>query len=287
MLERADRVVERARRVRPVEGHVQRQDGAFVDDFSRSEQLAEVPEDAAHRRRASSRASATSPTCPARRTSPPTGAEVQAAYDVAPRDIQHVDRERDGSALNLVFRTGPCVARQARASSCARSARTVHPPAGDPRHAVRARGRRRRPPRQPRGQPDRCSPTSRSSSCSCSWRSGSAASSARCCRSCRCSSRSAPPRCSRGSLQPQAQPDDRGRRPARRRRVHRVHVADPAAVRRGAAARPRRRSRRSTSPRRAPGARVHRVGAHRDRRRRGDRDVVAAAAARLRPASWR
>ena len=35
---------------------------------------------------------------------------------------------------------------------------------------------------------------------------------------------------------PQAEPDDRRRRPARHRRVHRVHVADPAALRRGAAA---------------------------------------------------
>ena len=33
-------------------------------------------------------------------------------------------------------------------------------------------------------------------------------------------------------LQPQAQPDDRGRRATRRRRVHRVHVADPPALRR-------------------------------------------------------
>ena len=39
--------------------------------------------------------------------------------------------------------------------------------------------------------------------------------------------------------QPQAEPDDRGRRTARRRGVHGVHVADPAAVRRGAAARAR------------------------------------------------
>ena len=51
---------------------------------------------------------------------------------------------------------------------------------------------------------------------------------------------------------PQAQPDDRGRRSARGRRLHRVHVADPAALPRGAAPGPAGRGRRSTWPRRAP-----------------------------------
>ena len=49
-----------------------------------------------------------------------------------------------------------------------------------------------------------------------------------------------------------AQPDDRGRRPAGGRRLHRVHVADPAALPRGAPSRARAAARPSTSPRRAP-----------------------------------
>ena len=47
-------------------------------------------------------------------------------------------------------------------------------------------------------------------------------------------------------LEPQAEPDDRGRRAARRRGVHRVHVADPVALRRGATARALRHAPRST-----------------------------------------
>jgi predicted RND superfamily exporter protein len=38
---------------------------------------------------------------------PPTGADVQRAYDVAPPDIQRSLFNPDGDALNLVFRTGP------------------------------------------------------------------------------------------------------------------------------------------------------------------------------------
>lgn len=38
---------------------------------------------------------------------PPTGEEVQAAYEVAPPDIQQALVSPDGGALNLIFRTGP------------------------------------------------------------------------------------------------------------------------------------------------------------------------------------
>jgi uncharacterized protein len=38
---------------------------------------------------------------------PPTGAEVRAAYDVAPPDIQRVTANVDDRALNLIFLTGP------------------------------------------------------------------------------------------------------------------------------------------------------------------------------------
>ena len=75
----------------------------------------------------------------------------------------------------------------------------------------------------------------------------------------------------------QAQPDDRGRRAARDRGVHRVHVADPVALRRGA----RPRLRPAAGHGRDRGAHrsgVHRLRAHRDRRRRGAVVLVAAAA---------
>ena len=88
------------------------------------------------------------------------------------------------------------------------------------------------------------------------------------------------------ALSPDAEPDDRGRRAAGDRGVHRVHVADPAAVRRGArpGLEPQGGGRRGRGPHR-PG--LHRVGAHRDRRRGRAVVLVAAAAARLRPRSWR
>src|SRR5690606_30828868 len=38
---------------------------------------------------------------------PPTGADVQRAYEVAPPDIQRSLINPDSGALNLVFRTGP------------------------------------------------------------------------------------------------------------------------------------------------------------------------------------
>ncbi len=70
--------------------------------------------------------------------------------------------------------------------------------------------------------------------------------------------------------------------PARRGRVHRVHVPDPAALPRGATPRPvappsRRRGRL------AHRAGLHRVGPHRDHRRADHRPVASPAAAVLRP----
>jgi predicted RND superfamily exporter protein len=37
----------------------------------------------------------------------PTGADVQAAYEVAPRDIQLSTADADAGAMNIIFRTGP------------------------------------------------------------------------------------------------------------------------------------------------------------------------------------
>ena len=99
--------------------------------------------------------------------------------------------------LNLIFRTGPAVARRSGPTVVREIRETSHPPDGVDRHAVGARGRRRRPARQPRGEPHPAHLPRDPASCSCSSRSGCAASSARCCRSCRCSSRSAPRRSSR------------------------------------------------------------------------------------------
>ena len=57
------------------------------------------------------------------------------------------------SALNLIFRTGPG-GLEDRAEVVREIRDTVDPPAGHHGHAVGARRRRRRPARQPRGEPD-------------------------------------------------------------------------------------------------------------------------------------
>ncbi len=59
----------------------------------------------------------------------PTGAEVQAAYDVAPPDIQQSLVSSDGQAMNLIFRTGPS-ALEERAKVVDEIKATVDPPAG-------------------------------------------------------------------------------------------------------------------------------------------------------------
>jgi predicted RND superfamily exporter protein len=60
---------------------------------------------------------------------PPTGAEVQSAYDVAPKDIQLSTANLEGGALNLIFRTGPSSLEE-RAAVVREIRRTVDPPAG-------------------------------------------------------------------------------------------------------------------------------------------------------------
>jgi hypothetical protein len=59
----------------------------------------------------------------------PTGADVHAAYTVAPRDIQLATVGAQGHALNLVFRTGPS-GLDARATVVREIRKTAHPPAG-------------------------------------------------------------------------------------------------------------------------------------------------------------
>jgi hypothetical protein len=59
----------------------------------------------------------------------PTGADVNAAYTVAPRDIQLATVGAQGHALNLVFRTGPS-GLDARATVVREIRKTAHPPAG-------------------------------------------------------------------------------------------------------------------------------------------------------------
>lgn len=59
----------------------------------------------------------------------PTGEEVQAAYDVAPPDIQRSLVSSDGQAMNLIFRTGPS-ALEERAKVVDDIRATVDPPPG-------------------------------------------------------------------------------------------------------------------------------------------------------------
>ena len=78
---------------------------AFVTDFA-NEQLAARPEDLLT---ASSIVTTVSflLEMPDTTVLPPTGADVEAAYNVAPPDIQRATVNPDAGALNLVFRTGP------------------------------------------------------------------------------------------------------------------------------------------------------------------------------------
>jgi hypothetical protein len=59
----------------------------------------------------------------------PTGEDVQAAFDVAPRDIQLSTANTDQGAMNLIFRTGPG-GLDARAEVVREIRDTVEPPAG-------------------------------------------------------------------------------------------------------------------------------------------------------------
>jgi hydrophobe/amphiphile efflux-3 (HAE3) family protein len=98
---------------------------AFLDDFSR-EQLSKHPDTLLT---ASSIVESVSDLSevPGASHVTPTGAEVQAAYDVAPRDIQ-LSTVAPG-ALNLVFRTGPS-GLDARAVVVREIRDTVEPPSG-------------------------------------------------------------------------------------------------------------------------------------------------------------
>jgi hydrophobe/amphiphile efflux-3 (HAE3) family protein len=60
---------------------------------------------------------------------PPTGEEVKAAFDVAPRDIQRSTANLDRGALNVIFRTGPSSLEE-RAVVVREIRDTVRPPAG-------------------------------------------------------------------------------------------------------------------------------------------------------------
>jgi uncharacterized protein len=60
---------------------------------------------------------------------PPTGAEVRAAYDVAPPDIQRFTANEGERALNLIFRTGP-YSLEERAVVVNEIRDTVNPPTG-------------------------------------------------------------------------------------------------------------------------------------------------------------
>src|SRR6185503_13387113 len=60
---------------------------------------------------------------------PPTGADVQAAYDIAPRDLKRAVVAEGGKAFNIVFRTGPGSLEQ-RAPIVREIRATTHPPDG-------------------------------------------------------------------------------------------------------------------------------------------------------------
>jgi hypothetical protein len=60
---------------------------------------------------------------------PPTGAQVKAAFDVAPKDVQLSTAMPASDALNLIFRTGPS-GLDARAKVVKEIRGTTHPPAG-------------------------------------------------------------------------------------------------------------------------------------------------------------
>ena len=183
---------------------------------------------------------------------PPTGAEVEAAFEVAPAGHPEVHRQRaEGDALNLIFRTGRGRPRGARRRG-ARDPRHRRPAARGGGHAVGARGGRRRPARQPRGEPDPPHlprdplrvPLPRGAAAQ--HRARAAVDGAGADRGGR--------RLARGlRARPEAQPAHRGRRAARRRGVHGVHLADPPAVRGGATPRLHAEGGGRRHGRRAPG----------------------------------
>ena len=261
----------------------------YVDDFTPSS-CATVPRQAAH----GDRASWTTigdlvndvPGQPT--TSTPTGADMKPRPTTSPRPTSAVDASAPSStALNIIFRTGPGIptarayrssARPPRKSEGRRWPTRQHGITATPsglavvgvgllenleanRIAAHLPGDRFRGPLPRRAAAQR--------------RAVAAVAGAGAHRGRRRVARRLRPR-------PQAQPDDRGRRSAGGRRVHRVHVADPAALRRGARPGPRARGRRSTWPPRAPAARSSCRASPPSPASPCYRHLVAAAAARLR-----
>ena len=155
----------------------------FVDEFSR-EQLAEEPEVLLT---ASSIVNTVGYLTDVPGTEPisPTGEIVEAAYEVAPADVQHSVIGRDGTAMNLIFRTGPASLEE-RAVVVNDIRETISPPPGVYCHPVRAGGRGRRPPREPRGEPHPAHLPRDHVRVPLPRRCGSAPSCGRCSRSCRC-----------------------------------------------------------------------------------------------------
>ena len=186
-VERAGALVERARRVRHRARRVQRRRRpASSHDLHRGQlakyQPTKLLTGVEHRDDGRRPAS----TCPGASDIAPTGADVKAAYDVAPDDIKASTVSPDDRAIEHRLPHRSRLARGPRARSCA-AIRDDDPPARrHPRHAVGPRGRRRRPARQPRGQPDPAHlprdpvrvPVPRGPAAS--------RSSGRCCRWCRC-----------------------------------------------------------------------------------------------------
>ncbi len=165
----------------------------------------------------------------------PTGEEVRAADGVAPEGVKKSTVSSNGDALNLVFRTGPS---ELAAAGRGRARDPVHrqSPGGRQRDPVGPGRGRRRLARQPRGQPRPAHvprhPLRVPLPVGAAPQRDPLAALAR-------------PGADRGGhrvarrlrLQPQAEPHHRGGRPVGGRRMHGVHVADPAALRGGTPAR--------------------------------------------------
>ena len=183
----------------------------------------------------------------ARRSLPPTGEDVREALRRGPAGHPAVHRRpTTARPPTCTFRSGPSSLEQRKVIVNDIRVKVTHPTASWPRPRASPPPRRAWPSSAsacsrtspPTGP---CSPTSRSRSSACSGcfrLTQRRALAAR--RWCRCSSPSALAPTS-WPARPQAQPDHRGRRPARGRRLHRVHVADPVALPRGATRGPARR----------------------------------------------
>ena len=174
----------------------------------------------------------------------PTGDEVRAAFDVAPDDLKASTVSPEATDMNIVFRAGPVIARGS-SPDRAEHPRQHRDARGHLAHSVRPRRRRRRAPREPRGEP--CRTDLSRAALRVPVPRGPAAvdrAVAALARAGRHRRRSRVDH--RVHVRPQAEPDDGRRRSARDRGLHRVHVVDPAAFRRGTRPRTTRRARRWT-----------------------------------------